>query len=379
VTSGHRTADVPGICLAGCGWWGSVHALELKGFGSRIRRYFASRDLSRAREFARRFDGQGAFGGLPEALADTRVDAVILALPHHLHVEAATLALKASRHVLVEKPVATSVAEAERLLKVAETSSCHLAVAEQYRLSPLVAKAKALLDDGLLGRVVFVHAGMAGRYRPEEQWKNARTTMGGGVLLDVGIHYVDVLRFWLGEPAMVWAATPPHLNKQMEGEDSILAVLRFPEGVVASLSLSWTTSRASYPANFEIVGENGTLELWFTRPYLQYTAPLPGEHWSQRLRRVIPWRLERRIRPLLPRSRRQRFRVQGDDLIGSRALLEDFVRAVKGETSPATPASEGLRDLRVVEAAYQSLEAGCPAMSWARPTAAPTEPADPGA
>src|SRR5262249_39054616 len=67
--AGRRIAPAPpGICLVGCGWWGAVHALELKGLGSRIRRFFASRELDKARSFARRFDGEDTFAGIDAAL-----------------------------------------------------------------------------------------------------------------------------------------------------------------------------------------------------------------------------------------------------------------------------------------------------------------------
>src|SRR5271157_358203 len=85
VSKRKRTPEIPGLCLVGCGWWGRVHGLELKHLGARVHRFFASRTLDRAREFARRFDGEDAFEGLDSALADPRVHGVVLALPHHLH------------------------------------------------------------------------------------------------------------------------------------------------------------------------------------------------------------------------------------------------------------------------------------------------------
>ena len=83
------TPPIPGICLVGCGWWGAVHAGSLKEQGPRIRRFFASHTLDRAKDFSRRFDGEAAFDSLDAALVDPRIDAVVLVLPHHMHARAA--------------------------------------------------------------------------------------------------------------------------------------------------------------------------------------------------------------------------------------------------------------------------------------------------
>jgi predicted dehydrogenase len=351
--------SVPGLCLVGCGWWGSVHALELKSLGSRIRRYFTSRDEAQAEEFGRRYDGQ-AIVSFDAALADPRIDAVLLCLPHDQHAEAADRALVAGKHTLVEKPLALSEEEGERLVRRADASGLCLAVCEQYRLSPLVVRAKQLIDQGFLGRVVLAQAGVSGVFRPGQPWKRTRTSMGGGVFMDVGIHYVDVLRYWFGEPDRVWAETPPHLYQGFEGEDSISAGLRFPSGPVANLQISWVAYRSPDAPNLELIGERGSLALWFRRPYLLHTCPLPDGHWSRRLRRFLPWRIERRVQQLWPQAKREQIRVGGSDLIGSHALIEDFLRAITTGTAPGVPGSEGLRDLKVVLAAYESLVTGRP-------------------
>jgi predicted dehydrogenase len=328
--------------------------------GPRVRRFFASRNAERAGDFARRFAGEQAFDGLEAALADPRVDAVVLVLPHHLHAGAVRAALDAGKHVLVEKPIALDVEEGEELVRTAEAAGLCLAVAEQYRLSPLVQRVRRLLDEDLVGRISLVNAGVIGSFRPAQDWKNARDTMGGGVLLDVGVHYIDILRYWFGDPELVWAVTPPHLHDRFEGEDSIAAVLRFADGPAASLHISWSGFRSPEAPNLELIGERGALGLWFRKPYLLHSSPLPGDHWSRRIRRVLPWRIEQHARSLLPQARERRIPVAKGDLIGSRALIEDFVRAITTGAEPAVSGAEGLKDLRTVLAAYEAMRSGVP-------------------
>lgn len=359
---GHRagvaSGVIPGICLIGCGWWGGVHALALKAIGPRVCRYFASQNPDHARDFARRFDGTEIPGGMAGALKDARVDAVILALPHHLHAEATLAALRAGKHVLVEKPLALNLEEGEKMVRLAEDSGLCLAVAEEYRLSPLVVRTRDLIRQGRLGRVLFVQANTIGNFRPPQRWKQSRESMGGGVLLDVGIHYIDVLRFWFGEPERVWATSPPQINPEIGGEDSISAVLNFPNGPVANLRITWSGHPPPGMSTFELCAERGSLTFSYQKPWLTHSEPLPPDHWSQRVQGRLPWRIERRLLPFLPKSRLRRLPVEDDDKIGNRALIHDFVQAITCGQAPAVSGMEGLKDLRVVLAAYESLRSG---------------------
>jgi predicted dehydrogenase/flavin reductase (DIM6/NTAB) family NADH-FMN oxidoreductase RutF len=356
VAGRRRTASPPGVCLVGCGWWGGVHGLALKELGTSVRRFFASRDPAQARAFAGRFQGEDTFPSLDAALADRRVDAVLLALPHHLHAPAARSALDAGKHVMVEKPLATSFADAEDLIARADAGGLCLAVAEQYHLSPLVRAAKDVIDRGTIGRIMLVRCGVATHYRPgPSAWKGDRSATGGGVLLDVGIHYIDILRRWFGEPIRVTAAVPAGGPAEFGGEDAVAAILAFAEGPVALLHVSWSTAGQPDIPNIEILGERGSIRLWFDRPELLLTAPLPASHWSEQARRKLPWRIASRIERHLPTRRLERIGVKSSDLVGSNAVVADFVEAIVNGREPATTGRDGLRDLEVILAAYQSV------------------------
>jgi predicted dehydrogenase/flavin reductase (DIM6/NTAB) family NADH-FMN oxidoreductase RutF len=352
-----RAPAPPGVCLVGCGWWGRVHGLALKQLGPTVRRFFASRNLEHARDFARKFDGDSV-SGLAEALANPRIDAVILALPHHLHAETARAALDAGKHVLVEKPLALTIDEGQDLVRQADAANLCLAVAEEYRHSPLIQRAGEVLASGELGTISLIQAGSVASYRPEQDWKNQRDTMGGGVLLDVGIHYIDILRHWFGAPDLVLAGAPGQVNTQLGGEDGAAVLLRFPTGPLAQLHISWSAVAPAGRPNVEILGERGALQIWFDRPYLLLTTPLPAGHWSHKLGRVLPWRLRRHLTRFLPQVRRRRLCVPRGDLIGSRALLEDFIHAITTGAEPRVTGRDGLEDLRIVHAAYQALRTG---------------------
>ena len=107
-----------GLCVLGCGSFAATFARSIAELRGEVDLYFASRDLHRARDYADRFGGAGAFGDYAEAAADPRVDAVYVCTPHHLHREHVALAVAAGKHVLVEKPIAGTLADAQEIVRL---------------------------------------------------------------------------------------------------------------------------------------------------------------------------------------------------------------------------------------------------------------------
>ncbi|MCI0433653.1 MAG: Gfo/Idh/MocA family oxidoreductase [Gemmatimonadetes bacterium] len=352
-------ASVPGVCLIGCGKWGAVHALGMRALGPRIRRFFASRTPSRAAEFARRFAGDDVFVDASSAIGDARVDAVILATPHDTHAPLARAALEAGKHVLIEKPIALTIEDAGQLVELAERHGLCLGVAEQYRSSPLIQALRRMLDEGRTGPVLFANGSAITKFDPAEAWKRDLRSAGGGVILDVGIHYIDMFRFLLGEARHVLALAPS--RQGAEPERSANVVLGFDRGVSAHLAISWRGQRAGGTPNLELVGERAVLQIDFRKPRIVEWTALPDGHWSNRARAALPWRIRSRVPGLmarLPGAQRRRLAVPADDLIGSHAAIDDFVRAFTEGRPPAVDGREGTRDLAVVLAAYESIESG---------------------
>lgn len=342
--------------MIGCGAWGRVHALALQAMGSGVRRFFASRTTERARDFARTFSGEDAFDSPERAFADPRVSAVVIVTPHDSHAPLARAALHAGKHVLVEKPIALTLDDATHLVELAAEKGLCLAVAEEYRLSPLVRALHEAVADGLIGRVVFAHASAITRFEPTEPWKRDRHAAGGGVLLDVGIHYIDLLRSLFGEPGRIFALAPG--GEHGPTELAVSALISFDNDVSAHVAVTWCGQRVPPAPNLELVGEEGALMLDFRRPWLVHATRLQAGHWSERLRAGLPWRIRRRVPGLLaslPEARCRRIRVPSDDLIGSHALIQDYFAAFTGQRAPAVSGVEGTRDLAVVLAGYDSV------------------------
>jgi UDP-N-acetyl-2-amino-2-deoxyglucuronate dehydrogenase len=197
---------------------------------------------------------------LDALLARGDVDVVCVCVPSGLHAEVGMRAVKAGKHLAVEKPVDVTLAAADRLIGAARTAGVALTVISQHRFDPGLIEAKRLIDEGALGRLVLGEASTKW-YRGQAYYDSAgwRGTwaMDGGSLLNQGVHYVDLLRWLMGPAAEVTAVCTTQAH-QIEVEDTSLAIIRFTSGAVGTI-VSSTAVFPGFPQRLEITGTNGTV------------------------------------------------------------------------------------------------------------------------
>jgi predicted dehydrogenase len=195
-------------------------------------------------------------------LAETRADVAVILTPHTFHAPIAIDCLQAGCHVLVEKPMAIHVAEADVMIEAAAQAERLLAVNFQQRCRPEVQAARRLIQQGHLGEVQ--HADMAvmwtrtAAYYRLNAWRGTWAGEGGGVLMNQAPHDLDLLCYLMGRPVRVVAWTRTLLH-QIETEDTVQAMLEWPNGALGSLHAS--TAQAGPPIRIEIVGTGGTLRI----------------------------------------------------------------------------------------------------------------------
>src|SRR6266513_1702030 len=223
-----------GLALLGCGWIARRHAVAARRLGVPL--LAASRDAVRAAAFAREFGAAAAFGSYEEATRDPRAAGAILCTPHDRHLADARLALDAGLHVLVEKPIAPTLEEADHMIAAARSAGRILMVAENFHFMPAFRWVHALVARGGLGRLRELHL-VARGFRQPSGWRLEPAAAGGGVLIDGGIHYVHNLRRWGGEVRRVFAARPPQ-TVRIGGEDAVDVLAELPDGVVGFLANS---------------------------------------------------------------------------------------------------------------------------------------------
>ena len=320
-----------GLALVGCGRFATFHARAARRLGAAVRIAFASRDPARAEAYRRRFGGFAAFGSYEEAAADPRVDALVVCTPHHLHEATARLAAEHGKAVLLEKPIARTLSEADAILSAASSAGVVLMVAENAHFVPAFAAARAWLGTGAIGEVRQLTVSARGRGRLAG-WRSRRVEMGGGLLIDGGIHYLHLMRAWAGPADEVMAVAPPNALPGVEGEDTAFLLLRFRNGAVGTL-----TNSAAAPG-------------------------LPRWQWAWVTGTEGSLGVDHRGRAMWLRGRSgSRVRVFVRDRRGLVAQLTEFVGAVREGRPPRLAPESARADLALVLAAYESLETGRPA------------------
>jgi predicted dehydrogenase len=288
------------------------------------------RDAARAADYARRHGAARWYSDVAGLLADPDVDAVYIASPHDRHLEHVRAAVAAGKQtILCEKPAGVSAAEALACVDACRAAGASLTVAYYRRFWPVVAELRRLLADHAIGEVIAGRVLLLDAFAgdPARPWLTSKAASGGGALANAGSHWVDLLRYLLGEVVEVSAAM--RIAPESDVEDTADVRLVTADGVVATLFSSW---RSALPANeLELIGTAGRIDV----------APLS----------------EGRL--ALHRSGREpeerRLPHDGAAHTGLVAALANARRA--GVPSPL-PGEEAVAAWRIMEAAYRSADEG---------------------
>ncbi|HTZ87396.1 MAG TPA: Gfo/Idh/MocA family oxidoreductase, partial [Solirubrobacteraceae bacterium] len=296
------------------------------------------RDSAQHELFRQRHPDVPAVTELAELLADDSIEAVVIATPPKTHYELARMALEAGKHVLVEKPLATHLVQAQRLAELAAARDRLLMPGHTFIYSPAVNAVRDLIRDGVLGELHFVTSSRMnlGKYNSD------------GVLCDLAPHDLSILLYWLDQPVVEVAASGSSVFQQGVPETAFLT-LRFATGQSANVQISWLAPRKV--RQMIVVGSQRMVQYDDTasdepvRVYdrgMDFFPPAPanfGEH--QLIYRtgdvVIP-----RIEPQEP----------------LRLELQDFARSVRSGEEPRSNAELGIEIVAAVEAAEISLHRG---------------------
>jgi predicted dehydrogenase/flavin reductase (DIM6/NTAB) family NADH-FMN oxidoreductase RutF len=338
-----------GVCVVGTGW-GSFHCRVVQRASPNARLFVCGQNEERTARLARAVGAEGFFVGLENAAADPRIQALTLALPHDLHRQAAEIVAAAGKHALVEKPIATNLADADAMIATANRAGTILMVAEDMHFRPAIKEAFRRIAQGDIGEPLYFMAHAAGVRRPRGWAANAER-MGGGVLMDIGVHYVRGLRLLMGEPDSVVAARAMQVDTKISGEDSIQVLFSSEFGWQAHMLLSWATLRGHAP-DIVVAGEKGTLHLWPGTSYLDF-YPVSPPLISRLCSYIRPYWVQAK----LMRAQFGRVRVSLRDKEGSGYLGEvrEFLAAVAEGREPASPPEDGRRDLEIVLHCYDAL------------------------
>jgi len=248
------------------------------------------KDETRSRELAGRFSLRCA-GSFEEILHADDVDAVVLCTPSSLHAEYGIAAAEAGKDVLTEKPIDTVPERARKLIEAASANGVCLSVISQNRWHEGAWALKKALDEGILGRPLLAHVSVKWQrddlYYTSSDWRGRWEGEGGGVLMNQGIHYLDLLLWYLGDVSEVKGMVATS-RTVIETEDIGTALIRFSNGAVATVEVT-TCAYPGFPERLELHAtggscaiEKGKMVLWETKdgatpPETKWPPPSPPD------------------------------------------------------------------------------------------------------
>ena len=302
---------------------GAAHAWAYHLSDKSELRWVVDLDSEKAAQFAKDLNCQ-ATADWREALAD--VDAISFATPHHLHYPMAMEALKAGKHVLMEKPLANTEEECLELIKTAEENNAVLMLAYVVRFRKDVQKLKEVLDSGEYGQPFNAQCWIQGYLTPRpDQWFAKKDQLGGGVLFSHGCHYVDIIQWLLGKCVRATGLGTRLGTEWMEGEGTSHALMQFESGALAHLNTSWGMKYKDAPALLHVHTPQACFVL----------AGGKLEIITEEGRKTLYEPTE----PPVPNS-------------SALAECEHFLDSIANGTTPLTDGHEGMKSHRIIWAIY---------------------------
>ena len=347
--------------IIGCGRVGHIHAQALKNIPESIFSAVCSRDIDKAKGFADRYNVK-AYSDIREMAANAGVEAVVICNPHPNHREAAVQAANAGMHVLVEKPLASSLEDCDAMIKAAKENKVLLGTVSQRRFYKPVQRIRDAIDTGRIGTPVLGTVNMLGwrdeAYYGSDPWRGTWKGEGGGVLVNQACHQLDLLQWFMGPVEELFGYWSNLNHPYIEVEDTSAAVIRFKNGGLGNIIVSNSQNPALY-GKVHVHGKNGASigvqtdgGAMFIAGMSNITEPPLNDLWTIKGEEQLldVWKKEDTdlfniINPI------QYFHEKQDG---------DFLNAVIKGTKPLIDGEEGRKTVEIFTAIYRSSKDGLP-------------------
>jgi predicted dehydrogenase len=325
------------IALAGAGYIADIHARAIQNHPDADLTAVVERFPDKAGEFAKKYKIEHQFETVEEMVEGSDVDALVIGTPNFLHAPQSIAALEAGIHVMVEKPMAMNTAEARTIQAAAEESDAQLMVAHCWRFDEEVLWLKARTEQ--LGQIVRTKGiGVHSNWGPGG-WFTQKDLAGGGALADMGIHAIDTARFLLGDPkpVSVYARIGTYYG-DFDVDDTGTILINWDNGVTSFIESGWWQPHMDGPeAATQLYGVKGFGQIFPTR--MEIPDPVNEEL-------VV-------IDDHFPFPRAEHCPQDMYD-----RQMAYFIESIQQNRNPSPGAAEGIVNLQVVDAAYESTRTG---------------------
>lgn len=300
---------------------------------------------------ARKAEGAESFASAEALFAADSCDAVIISTPPDTHEALAIAAMNSGKHVLVEKPMANSLAACDRMLQATAQTGRVLTVGFNHRYFAAVKAVRTALQSGQLGRLTHVrgYAGHVGLAEFKAPWMYDKTVMGGGTLMDNGIHMIDLVQHLMDGVQSVTGVADANVWKLDRVEDNAFGLLKSPSGVTGSIHSSWSEWQG-YRFHVEAYGDRGMARAYYA-PMRSVVITMDKPGGARRIQRnFYPGAILRE-------------KIRGWQSTVVQTFIEelqDFVSLTNGQGQDATiaRAEDGRRAIAIANAVYASSATG---------------------
>jgi predicted dehydrogenase len=268
-----------GFGIVGLGMIAEYHARAIAEAGGAKLAGVADKKEARARQFAETNGVPFWTTKVEELAARPDIQVICITTPSGFHLDPALTALRAGKHVIVEKPLEITVERVDEMVRAADSAGLRVAAIFQSRFGPGAKTVKTAIDSGRFGRLVLASAYVKWHRKTEyyQGWKGTLAIDGGGALMNQGIHAVDLLQWFAGIPTEVFGWSTRRVHTGIEAEDTVTATLRLPGGALGTIEAT-TAAYPGWSRRIEICGERGSVALeddsivrW------DFQSPQPGD------------------------------------------------------------------------------------------------------
>ena len=347
--------DALKTALVGCGKVGHLHAKALSRAPESVFVAACGRDLACTEKFAAAYNVK-AYQDVEEMISREGVQALTICTPHPLHALHAVKAAKARVHVLIEKPLASSLEDCDAILQAARENGVKVGIISQRRFYAPCARVKKAIDDGKIGRPILGSVAMYGwrdeAYYRSDPWRGSWQGEGGGVLVNQAPHQLDLLHWYMGEIEELFGFWANLNHPYIEVEDTAVAVLRFKNGALGNIVVSNSQNPALYGRVY-VHGSNGASVgvqtdggAMFIAGMSSITEPPINDLWT------VPGEEE-----LLKKWQKE----DSDFFLSINAVeyyhqlqISEFLKAVMAGHDSSIPGEEGRKTVEIIEALYRS-------------------------
>ncbi len=343
------------IGIIGCGKVAHLHAQAINNLEHAELTAVWSRSISSVEKFVKQYNVK-AYTDITRMVIDSSIDLVIVCTPHPFHKEPTIEAAKAGAHILVEKPLASSLEDCDEMITACKESEVKLGVISQRRWYAPVSRVKKAIDDGKIGKPAFGTINMLGwrgqGYYDSDEWRGTWEMEGGGVLVNQAPHQLDIFQWYMGDIDEVYGVQRNLNHPYIEVEDTALAIVKFKSGSIGNIIVSNSQKPGIY-GKVQVHGENGASVgvqtdggAMFIAGMSSVLEPPVNDLWS------VPG--EEKLLDKWIEEDSSLFNEIDATVYYMERQIEDYINAMNEDRDPLVTGEEGRKTVELFTAIYRS-------------------------